>query len=125
MEVQFTDFENAAFTVFIVLASRVILAFELNLYIPLSQLDENMKRAHELNAAVKQKFFFRRHLANPNKEARHYHAIDAFISAGLYVVSAVLIKISIRPQECSSEGPCAVHDDKNAVAQMTIEEILM
>ena len=38
METQFTDFENAAFTVFIVLASRVILAFELNLYIPLSQV---------------------------------------------------------------------------------------
>lgn len=70
MEVQFTDFENAAFSVFIVLASRVILAYELNLYIPLSQLDENMKRAHEPAAAVKQKFFFRRHLANPCKEVR-------------------------------------------------------
>jgi len=71
MEVQFTDFENAAFTVFIVLASRVILAFELNLYIPLSELDENMERAHRANAAVKEKFFFRRHLACPDKGVCH------------------------------------------------------
>lgn len=46
MEMQATDAENAAFTVFVVLVTRVILAFDLNLYIPLSKVDENMKRAH-------------------------------------------------------------------------------
>ena len=59
MEVQPTDFENAAFTVLIVLASRVILAFDLNLYMPLSLVDENMRRAHLLNATTTQKFWFR------------------------------------------------------------------
>ena len=59
MEVQLTDFENAALTVFVVLASRVILAFDLNLYIPLSKVDENMQRAHLRGAATEQKFFFR------------------------------------------------------------------
>ena len=38
MEVQLTDFENAAFTVFTVLITRVILAFDLALYIPLSRV---------------------------------------------------------------------------------------
>lgn len=38
MEVQLTDFENAAFVVFIVLVTRVILAFDLGLYIPLSKI---------------------------------------------------------------------------------------
>jgi hypothetical protein len=33
MEVQITDFENAAFTVFVVLLSRVCLFFDMNLYI--------------------------------------------------------------------------------------------
>lgn len=46
MEMQATDAENAAFVVFVVLVTRVILAFDLNLYIPLSAVDENMKRAH-------------------------------------------------------------------------------
>ena len=37
MEVQLTDFENAAFVVFVVLITRVVLAFDLCLYIPLSK----------------------------------------------------------------------------------------
>lgn len=63
MEIQLTDFENAAFTVFIVLLTRVILTFDLNFYIPMSRVDANMQRAHSRNAAAKGKFFFRRHLA--------------------------------------------------------------
>ena len=38
MEVQLTDFENAAFAVFIVLLSRAILHFNLNLYVPISKV---------------------------------------------------------------------------------------
>jgi len=38
MEVQMTDFENAAFAAFIVLLSRAILAFNLNFYIPISKV---------------------------------------------------------------------------------------
>jgi glutamate--cysteine ligase catalytic subunit len=38
MEVQLTDFENAAFTVFIVLVTRVLLAFDLSFYLPLSKV---------------------------------------------------------------------------------------
>jgi len=63
MEIQLTDFENAAFTAFTVLLTRVILTFDLNLYIPLSRVDSNMQRAHSRNAAAKGKFFFRRHMA--------------------------------------------------------------
>jgi glutamate--cysteine ligase catalytic subunit len=63
MEIQLTDFENAAFSVFIVLLQRVILTFDLNLYIPISKVDANMQRAHSRNAAAKGKFFFRRHMA--------------------------------------------------------------
>lgn len=37
MEVQLTDFENAAFAIFVVLLSRAILAFNLNFYIPISK----------------------------------------------------------------------------------------
>jgi glutamate--cysteine ligase catalytic subunit len=63
MEIQLTDFENAAFSAFIVLLTRVILTFDLNLYIPISRVDANMQRAHSRNAAAKGKFFFRRHMA--------------------------------------------------------------
>jgi glutamate--cysteine ligase catalytic subunit len=33
-----TDFENAAFAIFVVLLSRAILSFNLNFYIPISKV---------------------------------------------------------------------------------------
>ncbi|WFD02329.1 glutamate--cysteine ligase [Malassezia obtusa] len=58
MEIQLTDFENAAFSVFIVLLSRAVLHFDLDLYMPLSQVDVNMQRAQLRDAIHTQKFFF-------------------------------------------------------------------
>ena len=58
MEVQLTDFENAAFTVFVVLLSRVILFFDLNLYMPLSLVDANFERANMRSAAAGARFWF-------------------------------------------------------------------
>lgn len=66
MEVQLTDFENAAFTVFFVLLTRVMLAFDVGFYLPLSKVDENMRRAHLRDAVNTQRFFFRRHIAPPS-----------------------------------------------------------
>lgn len=60
MEVQLTDFENAAYSVFIVLLTRAILSFGLDFYIPISKVDENMKRAHRRNAAREEKFYFKK-----------------------------------------------------------------
>jgi glutamate--cysteine ligase catalytic subunit len=59
-EVQFTDFENAAYTIFIVLLTRMVLSFSLNLYMPLSKVDENMATAQERDACRKGVFWFRR-----------------------------------------------------------------
>ncbi|KAH7888688.1 glutamate-cysteine ligase-domain-containing protein [Phlebopus sp. FC_14] len=67
MEVQMTDFENAAFAVFIVLLSRAILAFNLNFYIPISKVDENMQRAQKRDAARSGKFFFRKNVLPPGQ----------------------------------------------------------
>ncbi|KAF7547229.1 hypothetical protein G7046_g9061 [Stylonectria norvegica] len=60
MEIQVTDFENAAFTVFMVLVTRAILSFDLNFYVPIKKVDENMERAHAVDAVLKEKFYFRR-----------------------------------------------------------------
>ena len=53
MEIQITDFENAAFSVFMVLVTRAILSFDLNFYVPIRKVDENMERAHGLDAVLK------------------------------------------------------------------------
>lgn len=68
MEVQLTDFENAAFTVFVTLVLRVLLSFDLNVYMPMSKVHENMRRAHERDAITKPNgFWWRAHLAYPKE----------------------------------------------------------
>ena len=61
MEIQITDFENAAFSIFMVLITRAILSFDLNFYIPISLTTENMETAHARDAVISQKFHFRKH----------------------------------------------------------------
>jgi glutamate--cysteine ligase catalytic subunit len=60
MEVQLTDFENAACTVFIVLLTRTVLVFDLDLLMPLSKIDENMARAHCRQPVKTQTWWFRK-----------------------------------------------------------------
>jgi len=60
MEIQMTDFENAAFSVFMVLITRAILSFDLNFYIPIQKITENMETAHIRDAVLDQKFYFRK-----------------------------------------------------------------
>mmetsp|Transcript_7946 Transcript_7946/g.12744 ORF Transcript_7946/g.12744 Transcript_7946/m.12744 type:complete len:782 (-) Transcript_7946:725-3070(-) len=63
MEVQLTDFENAAFVVFVVLISRIILYFGLDFYIPISKVDENMAKAHVRGAVTGERFYFRKYIS--------------------------------------------------------------
>jgi glutamate--cysteine ligase catalytic subunit len=63
-EAQITDFENAAYVCFIVLLTRVIVTYGLNFLIPISKVDENMKRAQKRDAILNQKFWFRKDLVS-------------------------------------------------------------
>lgn len=60
MEIQMTDFENAAFSIFIVLITRAILSFGLNFYVPIQRTTQNMDSAHKRDAVLNEKFWFRR-----------------------------------------------------------------
>eukprot|EP00929_Paragymnodinium_shiwhaense_P010500 TRINITY_DN1151_c0_g2_i1.p1 TRINITY_DN1151_c0_g2~~TRINITY_DN1151_c0_g2_i1.p1 ORF type:complete len:659 (+),score=116.39 TRINITY_DN1151_c0_g2_i1:236-2212(+) len=59
MEVQLTDFENAAFISFVVLLSRVILDTGIDLRIPISKLEENMTASQRRDAYTQERFWFR------------------------------------------------------------------
>jgi glutamate--cysteine ligase catalytic subunit len=100
MEVQLTDFENAAFSIFIVLLTRAILSFGLTFYIPISKVsetqnlnpmifdhlfcatkvDENMKRAHKRDACRSEKFMFRKNVfaRKSGQVMHHLHRTTAF-----------------------------------------------
>jgi glutamate--cysteine ligase catalytic subunit len=59
MEVQVTDFENAAFVVFMALMRRAISHFKLSLYIPMELVGENICRAVMRDAVNQSLFWFR------------------------------------------------------------------
>jgi len=59
MDIQMTDFENAALTVFLALMTRAIITYGLDLAIPISQVNENMNAAHHRDSARQEKFYFR------------------------------------------------------------------
>ena len=67
-ELQISDFENAAICCFVVILTRAILSFGWNLLMPLSLVDENMKRAQKRNAVLGEKFFWRRDIFTECKD---------------------------------------------------------
>ncbi|XP_064623415.1 glutamate--cysteine ligase-like isoform X2 [Lineus longissimus] len=64
-EVQLTDFENAAYAVFLVILTRAILSFGLNFLIPISKVDANMQTAQKRDAVLTEKFYFRKDINTP------------------------------------------------------------
>jgi glutamate--cysteine ligase catalytic subunit len=135
MEMQLTDFENAAFAVFTVLLQRVILTFDLNLYIPISKVDANMQRAHSRNAAAKGMFFFRRHLA-PLEEGDDGYGVkyaSMFSKAANGDYSSWETNGGVMESEEDENGvssqrrraPCAPgSDEENAYEEMSMAEIM-
>ena len=54
-ELQVTDFENAAFVTFLVLMTRAILTFKLDMLMPISKVDVNMQKAQKRDACLQVK----------------------------------------------------------------------
>ena len=59
MDIQLTDFENTCLIVALGLIVNVINHFDVDFIMPVSLVDENMKRAHMRDAILNQKFWFK------------------------------------------------------------------
>lgn len=70
MDVQLTPSENSAYLNLVSALARIIIdqKFSLNFYIPMSLIHENFRRANLREAAVKQKFWFRKHVMGPESD---------------------------------------------------------
>ncbi|OJJ60555.1 hypothetical protein ASPSYDRAFT_87136 [Aspergillus sydowii CBS 593.65] len=84
MEIQMTDFENAAFSIFIVLVTRAILSFDLNFYIPIQRTTENMETAHARNAVLDQKFYFRKNPFSPPVRRQQFSSGESNTSSATH-----------------------------------------
>jgi len=67
-ELQISDFENAAVCCFVVLLTRAILSFKYNLLMPISKIDENMRRAQKRDAVLTEKFWWRKDITTTCSE---------------------------------------------------------
>ena len=67
IELQFTEYENAAFCFLVILLTRAIKKYSLNFLMKISKVDENIQRAQLLNAYKTEKFYFRQNI-NDNEE---------------------------------------------------------
>lgn len=105
-ELQLTDFENAAFVSFLVLLTRVILSFNLDLLIPISQVDENMQRAQKRNACLSEKFFFR-----TNDKSIKEITIEEIINGGPDFVGLLsLIRSYLSHVNADFDTNCKIND---------------
>ncbi len=68
MDLQLTDFENAALTALVAVLVRVISETAVNFLIPVSRCDENMDRAHHRAAITGEKFCFRTNILSKGKK---------------------------------------------------------
>ena len=59
MDIQLTDFENTALTVFTGMIANVVNTFDVDFFLPVSLVDANMKRAHLREAVTRQKFWWK------------------------------------------------------------------
>lgn len=59
IDVQLTDYENAALTVATGMLVNMLNEFKLDFLLPISKVDENMDRAHECDAIINKKFWWR------------------------------------------------------------------
>lgn len=120
MEVGLTDFENAAFSVFMVLLSRVILAFNLNFYVPMSKVDKNMDIAHLRDAVKNQSFYFRKNLFKDSDGSGFLCECGHIHNASLVGGHAECVDID---KFCSNSDGESSDSDSDPFDLMTLDEI--
>lgn len=126
MEIQMTDFENAAFSIFIVLVTRAILSFDLNFYIPIPLTTENMETAHTRDGVTQSKFWFRKNPMPPRRSAKDSPQTPTPNGAGIgsgseAEVSGVSTPLRTPAQPSRPATPGPVEDE---YTQMSIDEII-
>lgn len=89
MDIQITDVENAALVIFIVLLARATIAFKLNFQSPLTMVDENMDRAHEVDALLAQRFHWKTNVVK--QEMKEKHGFTAPLSSDPDIIEELTI----------------------------------
>ena len=80
MDIQITDFENTALTVCVGMIANIINTFDLDFILPISLVDENMKRAHHKNGLLDTKFWWKVPAASAEAKVAPLRETDFLVS---------------------------------------------
>ncbi|CCH42120.1 Glutamate-cysteine ligase [Wickerhamomyces ciferrii] len=110
MDIQITDFENAAFATFIALLGHSFLlnSEEWNFYIPISKIEENMSRAHFKNPIFSTKYFFKKDIHSPGFEIDELSINEIINGSSQFIGLIKIVENHLKTQyniEISSNGP--------------------
>lgn len=111
-ELQITDFENAALVTFLVLMTRAILSFKLDLMIPISKVDENMQTAQKRDACLNEKFYFRKNIQTESEDEKYEMAemsVNEIVNGSDRFPGCIqLIKDYLRNLEVDVDTQCTI-----------------
>ncbi|KAI1290171.1 Glutamate--cysteine ligase catalytic subunit [Halotydeus destructor] len=138
MEVQITDFENSAYVVFVVLLTRLILSYKLNLLIPISKVDENMLEAQKRDSVKRSRLWFRNDIitqlgsvdmTTPTRVPDPTKDVHADESCTLMTINEIingkderfpglvpLLKQYLLSMDVDAEAHCAIHQYLNLIS---------
>jgi len=80
IEAQLTAEECTAFAMFSYFIAEMIIKKELNFYIPISKVDENIQRAHKRDAILTEKFWFRKNLGKESPDEWEEMTVDEILN---------------------------------------------
>jgi glutamate--cysteine ligase catalytic subunit len=124
-ELQLTDFENAAFVVFVVLLTRVILSFKLNFLIPISKVDENMQKAQKRNACLEEKFWFKKNIMDKDCEEWELMTINEIINGKGQCLGLIgLINRFLASMEIDTDTHCSIQQYMKLIQRRASGELL-
>lgn len=129
VEAQPTDFENAAYVVFITLLTRVILAYKLNFLLPISLVDENMARAQQRDAVEVSKFWFRKDIMHKSSSKGPLITVLQNCNSCESYSASCLSSSRSNSRGGSSNGANNVHQSNkgkpdDCAKEMTMDEII-
>lgn len=86
MELQITDFENAAFSVFLSLLTRAILSYRIDLRMLISLVHENMHKAQQRNTIQLNQFHFPTNISSSSERSTRLMTIDEIINGSIHFI---------------------------------------
>lgn len=126
MDIQLTDFENAALIVLLGLINNIINHFDLDFLMPISKIDDNMDRAHLRDSVYTQKFWFKTKIL-PTGKCYRYNVLEQsdYLFSNKHGQQGDHCLDSIPVQQQQNSSDCN-YDEKNhyVVEELYLWEIL-